>query len=159
MLLTDLWPTEMSTGATAATEINSATAGTLVYADLLKLWASLAPYQPNVMIAAADTIQDIMGLTAMQDAEAGLSFHGTGKVVTPLGAQLILNSSVTSKKIIGLDRNFALQMIQSGNVMVEYDKVIEKQLEKAAISVTAGFSRLFKDAVKVLSYASTGAGA
>lgn len=155
--ITDAITALLSTGATAAAEVNSATAGTLTYADLLKLWASLAPYHPNVMIAAADTIQDIMGLSAMQDAEAGLSFHGTGKVVTPLGAQLILNSNVTSKKIIGLDKNFALQMIQSGNVMVEYDKVIEKQLEKAAISVTAGFSRLFKDAVKVLSYVSAGA--
>ncbi len=153
--ITDAITALLSSGLSAATEISSATAGTLTYGDLLSLWSGLAPYQPNVMIASGTTIKDILGLTAMQDAEAGLSFHGTGKIATPLGAQLILNSSVTDSKIIGLDKNFALQMIQSGNVMVEYDKVIEKQLEKAAISITAGFSRLFKDAVKVLDYTSS----
>lgn len=153
--ITDAISVLLSTGLTAAEEVSSASAGTITYADLLKLWGTLAPYQLNVMIASAATIQDIMGLTIMQDAEAGLAFHGTG-TSNPIGAKLILNSGVTDKKIIGFDKNFALQMIQSGNVMVEYDKVIEKQLDKAAISVTAGFSRLFSDAVKVLSYVSAG---
>lgn len=152
--LTDAVTALLSTGATAAAEIDSTTAGTLAYSDLLKLWAGLSPYQPNVMIASSATIESILGLSAMQDAQAGLSFHGTGNLVTPLGAKLIMNEDVTDKKIIGLDKNFALQMIQSGGIVVEYDKVIEKQLEQAAISVTAGFSRIFKDAVKVLDYTS-----
>ncbi len=142
----------LSSGTSAAATIDSTTAGTLVYTDLLKLWAGLSPYQPNVMIASSATIENILGLTTMQDAQAGLNFQGTGKIITPLGAKLVLSEEVAAKKIIGLDRNFALQMIQSGDVTVEYDKVIEKQLEQAAISITAGFSRIFKDAVKVLDY-------
>ena len=91
----------------------------------------------------------------MQDAQAGLAFHGTGHLVTPLGAKLIVSSKVDSQKILGIDKNFALQMIQSGEVTVEYDKVIEKQLEKAAVSMTLGFSKIFSGAVKVLNYNST----
>lgn len=142
------------TTETDATE-NASTLGTLTYADLLKLWAKLSPYQPNVMIANSDTVKDILSISNMQDAQAGLAFHGTGHLVTPLGAKLIVSSKVDSQKILGIDKNFALQMIQSGEVTVEYDKVIEKQLEKAAVSMTLGFSKIFSGAVKVLNYKST----
>jgi HK97 family phage major capsid protein len=150
--LTDAVIALLSSGTTAAGVISAATAGTVTYADLLSLWAGLSPYHPNVMIASSATVKDILGLSAMQNAEAGLSFQGTGNLVTPLGAKLVINESVAAKKIIGLDKNFALQMIQSGEIIVEYDKVIEKQLEKATISMTAGFSRIFQNSVKVLDY-------
>lgn len=142
----------VSSGSTAAAEVSAATSGTLTYADILNLWANLAPYEPNVMIASANTIKDIMALDEMKDAHAGLSFHGTGKLVTPAGAKLIMSSGVADGKIVGLDKNFALQMIQSGNVLVEYDKLIDKQLNTASVSITSGFSRIFDDAVKVLNY-------
>lgn len=153
--LSDAVSALLSSGASAATEIDSDTAGTLTYADLLSLWSGLSPYQPNVMIASSASIENILGLSEMRDAQAGLSFQGTGNLATPIGAKLIMNETVTDKKIIGLDKNFALQMIQSGGIVVEYDKVVEKQLEKAAVSITAGFSRIFKDAVKVLDYTSS----
>ena len=150
----DAVSTLLSTGAAAATEVDAATAGTLTYGDLVSLWSALSPYQPNVLIASAATIEDIMGLSPMQDANAGLNFHGTGNLITPIGAKIVTCSTVTDKKIIGLDKNFALQMVQSGDVNVEYDKMIDKQLSRAAISVTVGFSRIIKDAVKVLDYTS-----
>ena len=42
-------------------------------------------------------------------------------------------------------------MVQSGDrVMVEYDKLIDRQLERAAITTICGFAKIFKDAAKVL---------
>ena len=142
----------VSSGSSAATEVEPETPGTLTYTDLLTLWKNFNPYHPNVMMASSTTIKEILSLPAMQDAEAGLAFHGTGNLVTPLGAKLVMVKGLEDGKIITIDSNFALQMIQSGDVIVEYDKVIEKQLERATISVTAGFSRIFRDAVKVLNY-------
>ena len=142
----------VSSGSSAATEVEPETPGTLTYTDLLTLWKNFNPYRPNVMVASSTTIQEILSLPAMQDAEAGLAFHGTGNLVTPLGAKLVMVKGLEDGKIITIDSNFALQMIQSGDVIVEYDKVIDKQLERATISVTAGFSRIFRDAVKVLNY-------
>lgn len=143
----------LSSGGSSASIVTSASVGKLTYEDLLTLWTALNPYQMNVMIAKPSAVQDILSLTPMQDAAAGLNFHGTGNIVTPLGAKIVVCSSVNSSKIIGLDKNFALQMIQSGDVTVEYDKVIEKQLDRAAISMTVGFSRISSSAVKVLDYA------
>ena len=148
----DAVSTLVSSGSSAATEVEPETPGTLTYTDLLTLWKNFNPYHPNVMMASSTTIKEILSLPAMQDAEAGLAFHGTGNLVTPLGAKLVMVKGLEDGKIITIDSNFALQMIQSGDVIVEYDKVIDKQLERATISVTAGFSRIFRDAVKVLNY-------
>lgn len=126
--------------------------GELSYTHLLQLWEALGSYKLNTMIASAPTIKEILSLSEMKDANAGLNFQGTGNIVTPIGAKLIKSAKVADKKILGFDKNKALQMIQYGDVVVDYDKVIDRQLERAAISLTAGFTRIFKDAVKILDY-------
>lgn len=140
---------------TAASVIKPNTAdSTLTYSNLLELWKCLSPYKLNIMLASSATVNDILSLSEMRDANAGLDFQGTGNVVTPMGAKLIVCEDVAANNIIGLDKDFALQMVQSGDILVEYDKVIDKQLERAGITITTGFSRIFKDAVKVLDYSS-----
>ena len=51
---------------------------------------------------------------------------------------------------MGLDKRFALEMVQSGDVMVEYDKLIDRQLERAAITTISGFAKVFPEASRVL---------
>ena len=46
--------------------------------------------------------------------------------------------------------NFALEQGVGVEVMVEYDKLIDRQLERAAITSISGFAKLFADASKVL---------
>ena len=41
-------------------------------------------------------------------------------------------------------------MVSAGEVMVEYDKLIDRQVERAAITSISGFAKLFTDAAKVL---------
>ena len=55
-----------------------------------------------------------------------------------------------SNTIIALDRRYALEMVQAGDITVEYDKLIDRQLERAAITSICGFANLFSDAVKTL---------
>ena len=127
------------------------TSGSLSYADLVALWAGLAPYELNTILAPTAEMQALLGMSQLQDAEAGLSFHGTGKMITPLGANLLHAPELTSGKIIGLDRNCALEMVQAGGVTTDYDKLIDRQLERAAITCTAGFAKIFPEAVRTLS--------
>ena len=87
----------------------------------------------------------------MRDAQAGLNFQGTGKMITPLGAELIHIPAMTSGSIIGLDKNCALEMVQSGGIQMDSDKLIDRQLERTTISCIAGFAKIIKDASKVLS--------
>ena len=54
------------------------------------------------------------------------------------------------KTAVGLDRRFALEMVRSGDVVVEYDKLIDRQLERAAITTISGFAKVFPKASQVL---------
>ena len=96
-------------------------------------------------------MQQILSMSQMQDARAGLDFQGTGRMVTPLGAALLHAPEMTAGTVIGLDRNCALEMVQAGGVTTDYDKLIDRQLERAAITCTAGFAKIFTDAAKTLS--------
>ena len=52
--------------------------------------------------------------------------------------------------IIGIDKRYALELVRAGEVLVEYDKLIDRQLERAAITAICGFGKICDGAVKVL---------
>lgn len=122
------------------------------YSDMVAMWGALAPYKLNTMLASTAAVKDILSITEFKDAEAGLNFQGTGKLITPLGANLLHDPEMETGKIIGLDKSCALEMVQAGGVQTDSDRLIDRQLERTAVSVTAGFARIFDGAVKVLVY-------
>lgn len=134
-----------------AEEIDVQTAGTITYADLVSFWNSFDPYELNTIVASPDVAAKILNLSEMKDSYAGLDFHGTGKIVTPLGAKLLKSTAVEEGTLLGLDKGYALEMVQAGGIMTEYDKLIDRQLERAAITEIAGFAKIFTEASKVLS--------
>ena len=134
----------------AASVITPATVGTLTYGDMVKLWANMAPYELNTILAPTAEMQKILALPQMQDSHAGLDFQGTGKMITPMGATLLHVPEMASGRLIGLDKNCALEMVQAGGVVTDYDKLIDRQLERAAITCTAGFAKIFTEASKML---------
>ena len=128
----------------------SGTKGTLTYAQLVEFWSQFDPYTLNTMLVPGGTMVKLLSLSELQDAAAGLNFQGTGALATPLGAELVRSSCVTDGTIIGLDRRYALEMVQAGEVSVEYDKLIDRQLERAAITSISGFGKIMPEAAKVL---------
>ena len=127
------------------------TSGTLDYDALVDFWAQFEPYELNTLLVPSGIMVDMLKMTEFQNPLTGLNFQGTGRLTTPLGAKLLRTSAMDSGKLIGLDKRYALEMVQSGDrVMVEYDKLIDRQLERAAITTICGFAKIFKDAAKVL---------
>ncbi len=139
----------------AAKATSVKTDGTLTYDDLIGFWNGFEPYQLNTLLVGTDTMTKLLGMTQMQDAAAGLDFHGTGRLITPMGAKVLRTSAMPAGKIIGLDRNYALEMVKAGDVMVEYDKIIDRQLERAAITTISGYAKIFEDASRVLNVSGT----
>lgn len=135
-----------------APDSSVASSGNITYSDLVSLWNLFDPYELNTVIASPAEMVKLLGIAEFRDAAAGLNFHGSGEIITPIGADLIKSSAVPSGKLIGLDRGCALEMVTTGPVSTEYDKLIDRQLERAAITCTAGFSKIFTDSVKTLSY-------
>ena len=125
--------------------------GTLTYEDLVDFWAKFDPYEMNTLLVSNDTMVKMLKLPEFQNPLTGLNFQGTGKLTTPLGATLLRTSALPEGKIIGLDKNYALEMVKGSDVLVEYDKLIDRQMERAAITSISGFAKLFDEAAKVLS--------
>ncbi len=112
----------------------------LTYSDLVEMWLELSPYKMTTVVAAANQYKAIMNMSEFKDSNAGLNFHGTGKLITPLGADLLKYDDMPTNTILVLDKNAAVEKVQAGGVVTEYDKLIDRQLERASITVTTGFS-------------------
>ena len=130
--------------------------GTLTYEDLVDFWAKFEPYEMNTLLVSPDVMVKLLKLPEFQNPLTGLNFQGTGKLSTPLGANLLRTSVLPEKTAVGLDKRYALELIQGSDVMVEYDKLIDRQLERAAITSISGFAKVFQPASKVLQIGTAG---
>ncbi len=129
----------------------SGTSGTLGYDQLVEFWGQFDPYTMNTILCSTPTMTKLLKIPELQNPMTGLNFQGTGKVGTPLGAQLCRTGAVADDVIIGLDNRYALEQVRAGDVLVEYDKLIDRQLERAAITSIAGFGKICTDAAAALS--------
>jgi len=124
--------------------------GELTYGDLVDFWTKFAPYELNTMLVSADVMAKVLKMPELQNPAGGMNFQGTGKLVTPMGATLVCVHEMPANTIIGLDKRYALEMVECGGVSVEYDKLIDRQLERAAVTVTCGFAKMFTGASALL---------
>ncbi len=127
--------------------------GALNYDEFIKLWGELSPFKMNTILAGTDALQQIMKIDEFKDSIAGMDFHGTGKLCTPLGAKIIHVPGMAKGMIIGMDSGCTLEMVQAGEILTEADKLIDRQLERAGISVISGFARIFENAAKAVTFA------
>lgn len=135
---------------TVGTSPISGTKGTLGYNQLVEFWGQFDPYTMNTILCATGTMTKLLKIPELQNPLTGLNFQGTGKAGTPLGAQLHRTGAVADGVIIGLDNRYALELVRAGDVLVEYDKLIDRQLERAAITSISGFGKICTDAAAVL---------
>ncbi len=135
---------------TVGTSPISGVKGTLGYDQLVEFWGQFDPYTMNTILCSTGTMTDLLKIPELQNPMNGLNFQGTGKLTTPLGAQLHRTSAVNDGVIIGLDKRYALELVRAGDVLVEYDKLIDRQLERAAITSISGFGKISDGAAAVL---------
>lgn len=137
-------------GGTPAAEVINPAGSALSYADLLKLWSKFDQFEMNILLVSPDRMLEMLAIPELQDPATGLNFQATGALQTPLGATLLKSPVVPSGTVVALDKRFALEMVSAGGIQVEYDKLIDTQLERAAVTSITGFSKIFPDAVKVM---------
>lgn len=127
-----------------------AEASALTYSDLVKFWNAFSPYSMTTLLVNPKEMTTILTMSEMKDAAAGNAFHGNGKMITPLGAELLKSDDCDTGLVIGLDNSCALEKVQAGDITTDFDKLIDRQLERAAITTIAGFSKIFDGASKAL---------
>lgn len=123
----------------------------LYYSDLINLWNSFYPYNLTTLITGGGNIAKMLNMDEFKDSNAGLNFHATGNLITPIGAEIVRADLLNEEgAVIGLDNSCALEKVQAGDVMTDFDKLIDRQLERATITSIAGFSAIFSGACKIL---------
>ena len=135
---------------TIGTDPIGGTNGTLSYDALVDFWAQMYPFEMNTMLVNTGTLTELMKLSEFKNPLTGLNFQGTGRFETPLGAKLLRCDALDERAILAIDRRYALEMVQAGELSVEYDKLIDRQLERAAITTICGFSKIYNEAACML---------
>lgn len=122
----------------------------ITFEDIAGIWLGLGPYNLNRLIMSRKMLANLIRMPEFRDANAGLDFHATGNLITPFGAKIILDDSIDERCIFALDQNYALEKVQAGGIITEFDKLIDRQLERATITTLTGFSAIYPDAVAML---------
>lgn len=135
---------------TVGTAPISGTKGKLGYEQMVEFWGHFDPYTMNTILCSTATMTEMLKVPELQNPMTGLNFQGTGAFETPLGAKLHRTSAVADGVIIGLDKRYALELVRAGEIAVEYDKLIDRQLERAAITAICGFGKICDGASAVL---------
>ena len=118
---------------------------------LVDFWAGFSPYSLTTLVTSPETAATLIKINEFRDSAAGLDFHGTGKLISPLGAELISAAGlVPANSIVGLDKSCALEHLKAGDIQVEYGKLIDHQLEQVVITSIDGFAKIFESASNVL---------
>lgn len=138
-----------SSGAgTAPVSINTATANTWAYGDLIAGFLKLSTahgFTPTHMLADSDTASAILGMSEIADS-ALFDFAKTGNLPTPLGVKLIPLSSQPANKLTILDANYAAQKVTEQDLLVESDKLINQQWDRTYLTVVTNFAVVYEKA-------------
>ena len=121
----------------------------LAYSDLVRFWSLFDDLNLTTLLVSPVVMAKILTLDEVKDTVSG-DYMTTGRITLPFGATLIKTTCLDNNTIVGLDKSCALGMVVSSDLSMESDKLIDRQLERTAITATAGFSKLFAGASKVL---------
>ena len=117
--------------------------------DLLDVIQDMAGFSIHTIIAPFNLARQII---ALPEYSAQISFGNDGVYHLPFNIKMIVSKAVDEQSIVCIDEYSALEMVVAGGLTLDYDKLIDRQLERAAISCTAGFSKIYEDATRRLYY-------
>ena len=129
---------------TASAGSSSTKAGSaLAYSDLATLYGKFTTYNMNTLLVSPKVAATILAMTEMEDVVP----VEQAQVRLPFGTILCKVPQMSDNVIIGLDKNFAMEMVTGSNLILETDRLIESQLDLITVSLQCGFRVLMKDAV------------
>ncbi len=155
-------PANPATTSNLTTLDTAAAAGTLTYKGYLKFGNVFRPYRMNVAIGNIDTIikvvlcakpttDPIQLLSLLQSKQEKLG-EGITLVNPAWGiVKLIIHDDVSSDKLIGLDKRYALEkVVEIGADLQETDKLITEQFNEIVLSDCHNLSKIFTAACRIL---------
>lgn len=132
----------------ALSDTDSEVSGTLDYDEMLRLWLTFPePYRMNVIVARDANIRTILNMSQFQNPLAGMKFQATGEMISPLGCKLDRwNATIPADWVLGIDNRYCIEQVTEQGVTTESDRLIDRQLERTAITKWTGFVKMDNNA-------------
>jgi len=139
---------DSSGSGTAPVSVNTATADTWVYGDLVAGFLKLTAehfFTPTHMLADSATAAAILDLEEISDSNL-FDFAKTGNLPTPLGVKLVPMPDQPENKLTILDAGYAAQKLTEQDLLVESDKLINQQWDRTYLTVVTDFAIIYDKA-------------
>jgi len=147
---------EQADGSESAPVIGVATAGTLTFRDLLKVWIRMAKIgrMPKIMIGNEDAALETWDLPEFKNKTIGTTDYKLNvKTPLPTGSDYYIHGNVGTKQQLIVDPSAALIKLNAQPMMIEGERIVSNQTEAFYASFTLGFAKLFTDACVILDHA------
>ena len=133
---------------TANATKTTVTTANFSYSDLAELYGKFKSFNMKALLVSPAVMAKILVMDQMLEA----SSKDVTEIRLPFGTKLINCSQMEDTVLLGIDTDFALEQIQSSDVILETDKLIDRQLDCIGISVNVGFRVLMTDAIKMIQF-------
>lgn len=156
---------DQSDNSESAPVIGVATAGTLVYRDLMQILIRMNRLgrSPQAMLSDETMFLDIYNLDEFKAIGAREPLDTRLSGITPMPASLaylVHGAMPDTNQVMFVDRTSALIKLNAQALTVETDRIAERQMQGTYITQTTGFASMFRDARvildKSLAFASNG---
>ncbi|HOE66949.1 MAG TPA: phage major capsid protein [Candidatus Hydrogenedentes bacterium] len=137
-----------SGSGTAAATVNTATANTWAYGDVLSGFMKLTMdhyFTPTHMLANGALAQTILQLDEFKDS-ALFDFAKSGNLPTPVGVKLVPLADQPANKLTILDAGYAVEKLTEQDLLVESDKLINQQWDRTYLTVVTDFAVIYEKA-------------
>jgi len=151
---------DQASGSESAAVVGVASAGTLTYKDLLRLWVRMARIgrTPNVIIGGEEAALDTLDLAEFKtnnfggNSPAGIPTAGnlTLKTPVPKASSYFIHGNVPASQQIIMDPGKSLLKLNAQPLKVESERIVSNQTEAFYATLTTGFAKMFRDASIIL---------
>ena len=166
MLIDVLINGETDDNAHSAAVIGVDTTGSIVYKDLLRAWLRMGRLgrTPTAMLSNEGPALDILLLDEFKGwSDKSNQVHKTISVKTPIPqsqSYLIHGSMPATNQLMLVDSQSSVIKLNATGLMVESDRIAERQISGTYMTITTGFATLFRDGRLIidhsLAYSSNG---
>jgi hypothetical protein len=153
LLVSTLLNGEQANGSESAPVIGVATANTLTYKDMLRIWVRMSRMgkNPSVMLAGEDLCIDILDMDEFKKRESGTpQANITFKTPIPSRSDLYVHGTIPDDQVIIMDTASTVIKYDSQPLLVESEKIVSNQTEATYASLTTGFAIVYRDSRVVL---------
>lgn len=149
--------TTAGSAETDSTDVDVATAGSIVYSDLLSwVYDPDQPYKVDKAVGGKTDLALIDNLAEFKSDKAGVSDMVDPGRPSPLTVAYrrwdggVSGSSYADRLVIGIDSRQALKQYTKGSLLQESDSIINRQVRRWAVSNWCGWRKFDAEAVHVL---------